>query len=250
MGSTTIESAVAFLQDEKVRDAPLQTKIEFLQSKGLTQAEIQLALAQASSDTRSFPVPVPSHPRTSWTELSLSLSAVVALGYAGSVLFMKHVLPLISWPTTDDLKTSSEEISEQISAANDALAAVKKDTLQVASTLTDQAEKVEDSLNTLESSISGISKSLSTRENTVREIKEEISSIQEMIPRMLERNRDAHTNVLKELQGEIRSIKALLVGRVGSSGSDTPGSGLNIPSTPSIPAWQLAPEGQDEANDE
>ena len=48
-----IHNAVLFLSDPKVSQSTLTAKIEFLQSKGLSEAEIQQAFAQASSSNGS-----------------------------------------------------------------------------------------------------------------------------------------------------------------------------------------------------
>ena len=45
-----IETAVKFLQDPQVKSAPLSKRLAFLESKGLTADEINLALLKASSD--------------------------------------------------------------------------------------------------------------------------------------------------------------------------------------------------------
>lgn len=45
-----IESAVSFLQDPSVASAPIEKRLAFLQSKNLTQEEIDVALARASGE--------------------------------------------------------------------------------------------------------------------------------------------------------------------------------------------------------
>lgn len=48
-----VQNAVLFLQDPKTLSSPLTAKIEFLQSKGLNEAEIQEALSRSSSSPGS-----------------------------------------------------------------------------------------------------------------------------------------------------------------------------------------------------
>ena len=43
-----IQSAVSFLADPKVQSSPISQRVSFLESKGLTPQEVDLALAQAS----------------------------------------------------------------------------------------------------------------------------------------------------------------------------------------------------------
>lgn len=45
-----IESAISFLRDPSVASAPIEKRIAFLQSKNLTQEEVDVALARAGGD--------------------------------------------------------------------------------------------------------------------------------------------------------------------------------------------------------
>lgn len=45
-----MESAISFLRDPSVASAPMEKRIAFLQSKNLTQEEIEVALARAGGD--------------------------------------------------------------------------------------------------------------------------------------------------------------------------------------------------------
>jgi hypothetical protein len=90
----------------------------------------------------------------------------------------------------------------------------------------------------------------------MREIREEVTNIREMLPKvhidfyrsnnssdsrmqMIEKNKESQNQSLAELQQELKSLKALLLSR-GSTTSSTPASPLPILGRPSIPAWQLA----------
>ena len=60
---------------------------------------------------------------------------------------------------------------------------------------------------------------------------------------MIEKNKDAQTQSLAELQQELKSLKALLLSR-GTGMSSTPASPLPFLGRPSIPAWQLVGASQ------
>jgi peroxin-14 len=51
--SSAIDSAVAFLRDPAVQNAPLNKKLEFLQAKGLSQEDIDTAFRIATSSSSS-----------------------------------------------------------------------------------------------------------------------------------------------------------------------------------------------------
>ncbi|KAK5016304.1 peroxisomal membrane protein pex14, partial [Cryomyces antarcticus] len=63
-----INSAVSFLQDPSVASAPLDKRIAFLQSKNLTQEEIDLSIARAGSPDEYAPTSTatPSTPNSNY----------------------------------------------------------------------------------------------------------------------------------------------------------------------------------------
>lgn len=93
----------------------------------------------------------------------------------------------------------------------------------------------------------------------MREVRGEVESVRELVPRLIEKHSQAQNAALTELQSELRSLKTLLVARQGqapeASGTASPVPGgasasattqaanaLLAPRTgkASIPAWQLA----------
>jgi peroxin-14 len=79
------------------------------------------------------------------------------------------------------------------------------------------------------------------RDKELGELKDEIGLIQDLIPKMLDKNREAQSGVLSDLQGDIKSLKALLIGSGRAGEAGVGGAGISLPK-PSIPAWQLASE--------
>lgn len=92
-----ITSAVKFLTDPKVLEAPLAKRIGFLESKGLTQNEIQAALAesQESASTNISIAPlVPARmsvlkPERDWKDLTLAIIGASATTYG--IFMLAHV---------------------------------------------------------------------------------------------------------------------------------------------------------------
>ena len=52
--SSNVLNAVQFLKDESVASAPLAKKVAFLESKGLSQEEIESALAQSKTNENTL----------------------------------------------------------------------------------------------------------------------------------------------------------------------------------------------------
>lgn len=92
----------------------------------------------------------------------------------------------------------------------------------------------------------------------MREVRGEVESVRELVPRLIEKHSQAQNTALTELQSELRSLKTLLVARQGQGAPEASGAASPVPGTPSattqaanallaprtgkasIPAWQLA----------
>ncbi|KAG9021315.1 hypothetical protein FS842_006671 [Serendipita sp. 407] len=75
----------------------------------------------------------------------------------------------------------------------------------------------------------------------MREIRAEVNSMQDMLPKMLDRVKDQERQSYSELQQELKSLKTLLLSsRDASAATGAPSILSQIGKRPSIPAWQLA----------
>ncbi len=84
-----IQNAIRFLRDEKVRQAPLEKRIAFLESKGLSKEEIQKSLIQ--SDTQTPPLPLKqNHKNQAWK--SYAFGAVCLAGVAYGIKYLDFYL--------------------------------------------------------------------------------------------------------------------------------------------------------------
>ena len=94
MRQDLIASAVKFLQDPKVQEAPLAKRISFLESKGLSPEEIKVALATSSG---APPVPPPNYPTAvistvanepwGWKDYTIGMVGLLGTGYGLFQLF-------------------------------------------------------------------------------------------------------------------------------------------------------------------
>ncbi len=89
-----VATAVAFLQSPRVKEAPNAQQREFLVSKGLTEAEINAALASVAAAAATAPArppaperhaPAPAASGTSWWSLLIGVGAVAAAFKAAQV---------------------------------------------------------------------------------------------------------------------------------------------------------------------
>ena len=141
-----VNSAVSFLQDPSVASSPLDKQIAFLQSKNLTQEEIDLSLARARDGTSAAAQPqaVPYYPpppqqsiyrqppgnynynqygnwqpppleppKRDWRDWFIMATVVGGASYGLWVLTQRYIKPLIAPPTPPQLEQDKAAIDEQ-----------------------------------------------------------------------------------------------------------------------------------------
>ena len=91
-----IENAIKFLKDPKVQEAPLAKRISFLETKGLTQEEIKIALDSSLDSSLPPPLPPPSYknrpPLRTQTPWGWKDYTLFTIGIAGTGYGMYHLL--------------------------------------------------------------------------------------------------------------------------------------------------------------
>ncbi|RUP45603.1 peroxisomal membrane anchor protein conserved region-domain-containing protein [Jimgerdemannia flammicorona] len=171
--------------------------------------------------------------------------------------------PLIQIPTQRDLEDDKNHMDAQFQAAEEALKTLGTQTTAALQTVTRQSEKVSQTLEGVDDVLKQIKERDASRDEEMRAIKQDVDVIKGLVPRMLDRNKDAQATILNDLQQEIKSLKSLLLNR-RPTGGPTPFSTTEpvpavepTPSTsgalsarltatlasaggrPGIPAWQL-----------
>jgi len=220
-----ISTAVKFLQNPKVMSSPLYQKRSFLEKKGLTQEEINLAVERsgvketAVSDMQLAPQPpppgfqpnvmgphpnaivpayAPIHPQSTWgriRDLTMTSVIVVGVSYGFYNLFHRYLRPLILG------KTQQEQRLDRIEAQ-----------------IMDIQKSVAESLAELNKTMAGIQVSL---QNNQIESTAKIN--------------DQHSRDLTDLKTDIASLKGLLLNK-----NQFPPAPTVPPVSLALPAWQRA----------
>lgn len=215
-----VQTAIKFLENPNVVNTPLAQKQKFLQRKGLTDNEIQLACeksgAYALHDRQNrLPPPLPqpnvlsNYPLYSKPlqltvfdrirEVVHNIAVVSIVAYVIHKFYERFIAPFLFGKKKKSIKESIEELDSNI-------------------------------------------------KSSVSELKEDLHNVKIELDKVSD-NSDSQTNrQLSELKLEIASVKGLLLGRKQfPSVANTP----VIP--PSIPAWQMSsvpPDGQDDHKEE
>ncbi|KAH8102460.1 peroxisomal membrane anchor protein conserved region-domain-containing protein [Cristinia sonorae] len=255
-----VRNAVTFLADPKIQSSPLTQRVQFLEAKGLTAPEIEEAIRQANRNQSLSMVHGPLQqavspygpsygqamsyaaqpPTQTWDWRDYFITAIVsgAITYGAVSLFRKYVSPHLQPPAATAYEADRDALTAQFDAAEALLKEIQADTAAVRAAVEEQKERVDKTTQEVELVVKEMKEGEAKTRDEMREIREEISNVREMLPKMIEKNKESQSQSLAELQQELKSLKALLLSRgpAGASGFSTP----VLPSKPTIPAWQLS----------
>lgn len=137
------------------------------------------------------------------------------------------------------MEQDKENIDEQFSRAFTLIDQLSTDTAALKAAEDARTERLDAALKDVENLVSDLKTSSRRRDDETRRISDEVKSLKDAIPKALEGAREGNENRLKELGGELKSLKVLLGNRLG--GSATPPAAGRTPGAPT-PAPQPAPE--------
>ena len=268
-----ITSAVSFLQDPSVANAPLEKRIAFLQSKNLTQEEIDLSLARAEDPNAAPPPPSkpaaqPSHgyrppqpppaygpypagywqqppppepPKRDWRDYFIMATVMGGVGYGLYFTAKRYILPLISPPTPPQLQQDKETIDESFNRAFALLDQLNTDTTALKASEEARTNRLDTALGEVESVLVGLKESSRRQGDDNRRIEDDVRNLRDLIPKAIDAHRESTDNRLKELSTELKSLKTLVANRMGSGtprpNTATPSNyyGMSQPQTSTTP---------------
>lgn len=256
MREDLITSAVSFLNDPQVANAPLAKRIEFLESKELTSEEIEEALKRAkenpsagtsssssssSTAVRSVPPvssvagysqyaePPPVPPRN-WKDYFIMATVTAGIGYGIYEVARRYVMPLVMPPTPPALEADKEALEAEFSRVQTLLDQMQADTHELAESEKQRQERFDKLVNEVEDTVSKLKSSARQRDSDMALVKSQVDNIRESLPKSLENHRSQQDRALQDLQDELKSLKQLLNNRIRSGGQGPP-SAASVPST-------------------
>jgi len=241
MREDLIVSAVTFLQDPSVAASPIEKRIAFLQSKNLTQQEIDESLRRASDGVSSTAVTRPSSPsyNTSpsyspnyyapmqqqappvpardWRDWFVMATVTGGVGYGLYFLAKRYVVPLIAPPTPPQLESDKADIDRKFSEAFDILSTLQADTSALKNAEEERKARVDAALEEVESVVQDLKNAAKRREDESKRVGDEVRGLRELIPKALEGQKDQQKKALEDLQTELQSLKSLVINRTQSA---------------------------------
>ncbi|KAJ5141386.1 hypothetical protein N7526_002381 [Penicillium atrosanguineum] len=127
----------------------------------------------------------------------------------------RYITPLIAPPTPPQLEQDKENIDEQFSRAFTLIDQLSTDTSALKAAEEARTERLDAALKDVENLVSDLKSSSRRRDDETRRISDEVKNLKEAIPKALEGAREGNENRLKELGGELKSLKVLLGNRLG-----------------------------------
>ncbi|KAF2748205.1 hypothetical protein M011DRAFT_467248 [Sporormia fimetaria CBS 119925] len=246
-----ITSAISFLQDPSVASAPVEKRIAFLQSKNLTQEEIDLALARAADDGSHPPSPAPQTstpanyayrqsppppaygsyppagywppppppepPKRDWRDYFIMATVMGGVGYGLYFTAKRYILPLIAPPTQPKLEQDKASIDESFKRAFDLLDQLNTDTTALKAAEDARTTRLDSALEEMESVLSSLKESSKRQGDDNRRIEDDVRGLRDLIPKALDAQKEATDARLKELSAELKSLKTLVGNRMGSA---------------------------------
>ncbi|KZM21956.1 peroxisomal membrane protein pex14 [Ascochyta rabiei] len=246
-----ITSAVSFLQDPSVASAPLEKRIAFLQSKNLTQEEVDVSLARAASEDPSHPAspapqhssppsnayrpppaapgyggsyppqywpqpPAPEPPKRDWRDYFIMATVMGGVGYGLYFTAKRYILPVISPPTAPQLEQDKASIDESFKRAFDLLEQLNTDTTALKASEEARTSRLDNALGEVESVLTSLKESSKRQGDDNRRIEDDVRGLRDLIPKALDAQKEANDNRLKELSTELKSLKTLVGNRMSA----------------------------------
>lgn len=257
------ESAVSFLGDASVKDAPLAKKIEFLQSKGLTQEEVELALREAQEKSSSkrtgstfrelsgarnddvvYEAMPPPIPRRDWKDYFVMATATAGLCYGVYEITKRYVIPNLLPDSRSKLEQDKEEIQAYFEKVDKVLNAIEEEQEKARTKDDEKLEELEATIYQLQTCLEKTAKTRDKMEDEFKMLKLEIINLQSTIDKHI-LNKD-NVRELEKVNSELSSLKNLMNSSMADNADGRRGVGHKSPlSKNTIPGADTIPSAAD-----
>lgn len=237
MNEDLITSAVSFLQDPNVTSSPLNKKIEFLQTKGLNEQEIEEALNRANSNTATTtsiasnnqttgqPAPQSSYvsqppidyynvappvPERSWKDYFIMATATAGVTYGLYQVVSKYVIPSIIPPTQSNIDQDKAQIDEEFIKIDKLLEELSSEQKEIKQQNEEKLQEVDQLISNVNDFLAKYNKDKLTFDDDLRLMKLEIDNLRNSIEKNLKLTKDNLKDDLQDINSELTSLKSLI----------------------------------------
>lgn len=241
MKEDLIVSAVTFLQDPNVANSPLAKKIEFLESKGLSEHEIEEALKRANggasqtqstqstqstqpnqqgqSQVSSYSPPIdyynvaPAIPDRTWKDYFIMATATAGVSYGVYQILTKYLIPSIVPPTQSSIDKDKEKIDEEFIKIDKILEQLTTDQGQIKEQNVAKLEEIDTVIENINDFLSKYNKDKLKFDDDLRLMKLEIDNLNNSLEKNLAGTKENLADELAEIGVELQSLKLLVKSR-------------------------------------
>ncbi|CAR25550.1 hypothetical protein ZYGR_0A01150 [Zygosaccharomyces rouxii] len=236
------DSAVSFLSDPSVKDAPLTKKIEFLQSKGLTQQEVELALKKSQQDHEMLSQNVnnsstatvarepdrgslmyeavpPPLPRRDWKDYFIMATATAGLFYGVYEVTKRYVIPNILPEAQSKLEQDKKEIQDQFERVDKLLVTLENEQSEFKKQEEQKLVELDKTVVDLQTCLEQTSYTRDKIEDEFKIMKLEMANLQSKLDTFVMAKRGDQQ--LENISSELESLKNLIKTREMHPGNST-----------------------------
>lgn len=258
MNDELINSAVTFLKDPQVASSPLTKKIEFLESKGLNQQEIEEALKRANdnapqtigttqSSTYTPPVPQqgppidyynapPPIPERSWKDYFIMATATAGITYGFYQVLTRYVIPSIIPPTQSSINQDKETINEEFMKIDKVLEQLTIEQQEIKASNEAKLSEIDTVIDNVNDFLNKYNKDKLKFDDDLRLMKLEIENLSNSIEKNMRLTKENINDELGEVSQELQSLKNLVKARSNSNQSNGGVESRKIAPVSSIPS--------------
>lgn len=163
-------------------------------------------------------------------------------------------MPLVAPPTPEKLEQDKKTIEEQFDRAFALVEQLSKDTDDLKKAEEKRTERLDGALSELESVMTDLKSANRRREDDAQRVREEVQQLKDSIPKAMNNQKDLTDSRLREINGELGSLKTLVQQRMNASHTNgAPSNPLRPVSdspapTPTVPQPASVTNGDESAS--
>ncbi|CAH2352005.1 peroxisomal membrane protein Pex14p [[Candida] railenensis] len=252
MNEELIGSAVSFLKDPNVGSSPLTKKIEFLESKGLSQQEIEEALRRANGEASdsnavsnasshhnsnsagnsssvapnnsnvraaSYVPPIdyynvqPQVPERSWKDYFIMATATAGVTYGVYQVLSRYLIPSILPPTQSSIEQDKAKIDEEFTKIDKLLEQLAEDQSEMKKSNTEKLGEIDTVINNVNDFLSKYNKDKLSFDDDLRLMKLEIDNLRNSVEKNMSNTKENIKDELSDINAELVSLKSLIISK-------------------------------------
>ncbi|QRG38563.1 hypothetical protein FDK38_002975 [Candidozyma auris] len=265
MNEDLINSAVSFLKDPNVASSPLNKKVEFLETKGLNEQEIEEALNRANGTSTSQsnastpsssstltpsasqpqappPVPydyygmAPQPPERSWKDYFIMATATAGVTYGLYQVVSRYLIPSIIPPSQSRIDADKETIDEEFMKIDKVLEQMSEEQKEIKEANESKLKEIDVVIDNINDFLSKYNKDKLKFDDDLRLMKLEVDSLKNSVEKNMKLTKDNIQDELGEITEELGSLKNLIKARSEASSNSEHSGPRKVAPVSSIPS--------------